>query len=45
MPIRDGGGVASPALPPGAAMELPGRGTTFFVMRPESGPPAPATGV
>ncbi|MEX1105613.1 MAG: alpha/beta fold hydrolase [Ilumatobacteraceae bacterium] len=29
MPIRDGGGVPSPALPPGAAIELPGRGTTF----------------
>ena len=29
MAIRDGGGVSSPILPPGAAMELPGRGTTF----------------
>jgi 3-oxoadipate enol-lactonase len=27
--IRDGGGVASPDLPPGEAIELPGRGTTF----------------
>ncbi|MFZ4812508.1 MAG: alpha/beta fold hydrolase, partial [Ilumatobacteraceae bacterium] len=29
MPIRDGGGVPSPDLPRGAAMDLPGRGTTF----------------
>lgn len=29
MPIRDGGGVPSPSLPMGAAMDLPGRGTTF----------------
>jgi 3-oxoadipate enol-lactonase len=27
--LRDGGGVGAPDLPPGAAMELPGRGTTF----------------
>jgi 3-oxoadipate enol-lactonase len=27
--IADGGGVASPTLPPGEAIELPGRGTTF----------------
>jgi 3-oxoadipate enol-lactonase len=35
--IRDGGGVASPTLPKGAAMELPGRGTTF--VRTLDGPP------
>lgn len=29
MAIKDGGGVATPSLPRGAAMELPGRGTTF----------------
>ncbi|MCU1362027.1 MAG: putative hydrolase [Ilumatobacteraceae bacterium] len=37
MAIRDGGGVASPQLPQGAAMELPGRGTTF--VRTVPGPP------
>ena len=41
MPIRDGGGVASPELPPGAAMELPGRGTTF--VRQVEGPPGAPT--
>ena len=29
MAIADGGGVVSPTLPPGEAVELPGRGTTF----------------
>jgi len=29
VPVRDGGEVRAPALPHGAAMELPGRGTTF----------------
>lgn len=41
MPIRDGGGVASPTLPMGAAMELPGRGTTF--VRHVAGPPGAPT--
>jgi 3-oxoadipate enol-lactonase len=41
MPIRDGGGVPSPTLPPGAAMELPGRGTTF--VRQVEGPPGAPT--
>ncbi|CAB4553920.1 MAG: alpha/beta fold hydrolase [Actinobacteria bacterium] len=41
MPIRDGGGVPSPTLPPGAAMELPGRGTTF--VRQIEGPPGAPT--
>jgi 3-oxoadipate enol-lactonase len=41
MPIRDGGGVSSPMLPPGAAMELPGRGTTF--VRQLDGPPGAPT--
>ena len=41
MPIRDGGGVSSPILPPGAAMELPGRGTTF--VRHLTGPPGAPT--
>jgi len=39
--IRDGGGVSSPILPPGAAMELPGRGTTF--VRHVEGPPGAPT--
>lgn len=34
MAIRDGGGVAAPTLPPGAALELPGRGTTFVRQLP-----------
>jgi 3-oxoadipate enol-lactonase len=39
--IRDGGGASRPDLPSGAAMELPGRGTTF--VRTVPGPPgAPA---
>ena len=37
MTLRDGGGVSYPALPAGAAMELPGRGTTF--VRQVEGPP------
>ena len=41
MAIRDGGGVSSPILPPGAAMELPGRGTTF--VRHVEGPPGAPT--
>jgi 3-oxoadipate enol-lactonase len=41
MPIRDGGGVAAPDLPPGAAMDLPDRGTTFVRQLP--GPPGAAT--
>ncbi len=41
MAIRDGGGVPSPILPPGAAMELPGRGTTF--VRHVEGPPGAPT--
>ncbi len=41
MALRDGGGVTSPALPPGAAMELPGRGTTF--VRTVTGPPGAPT--
>jgi 3-oxoadipate enol-lactonase len=41
MAIRDGGSVAEPKLPPGAAMELADRGTTF--VRQLDGPPgAPA---
>jgi len=39
--IRDGGGVSSPILPSGAAMELPGRGTTF--VRHVEGPPGAPT--
>jgi 3-oxoadipate enol-lactonase len=39
--IRDGGGVASPDLPPGEAIELPGRGTTFI--RSLAGPPGAPT--
>jgi 3-oxoadipate enol-lactonase len=41
MAIRDGGGVAAPDLPPGAAMELPDRGTTFVRQLP--GPPGAPT--
>lgn len=41
MAIRDGGGVSSPILPSGAAMELPGRGTTF--VRHVEGPPGAPT--
>ena len=41
MALRDGGGVTSPTLPPGAAMELPGRGTTF--VRTIVGPPGAPT--
>lgn len=41
MAIRDGGGVSSPDLPFGAAMELPGRGTTF--VRSVPGPPGAPT--
>lgn len=41
MAIRDGGGVSSPELPPGAAMELPGRGTTY--VRTVAGPPGAPT--
>ncbi|MFM2073219.1 MAG: hypothetical protein RLZZ623_3483, partial [Actinomycetota bacterium] len=41
MAIRDGGGVASPDLPPGEAIELPGRGTTFI--RSLAGPPGAPT--
>lgn len=37
MTLRDGGRVSSPTLPAGAAMELPGRGTTFI--RQVEGPP------
>jgi len=38
--IRDGGGVHSPTLPPGEALELPGRGTTFVrrLAGPEGAP-------
>jgi 3-oxoadipate enol-lactonase len=38
--IRDGGGVHSPTLPPGEALELPGRGTTFVrrLTGPEGAP-------
>ena len=40
MAIRDGGGVQSPTLPPGEALELPGRGTTFVrrLAGPEGAP-------
>lgn len=40
MAIRDGGGVHSPTLPPGEALELPGRGTTFVrrLAGPEGAP-------
>jgi 3-oxoadipate enol-lactonase len=41
MPLRDSGVVAAPELPPGAAMELPGRGTTFVRML--DGPPGAPT--
>ena len=41
MALRDGGSVESPALPPGAAMLLPGRGTTF--VRHIAGPPKAPT--
>ncbi len=44
MAIRDGKGVGdqpAPALPPGAPMELPGRGTTF--VRTLDGPPGAPT--
>jgi 3-oxoadipate enol-lactonase len=39
--LRDGGNVDSPDLPPGAAMHLPGRGTTF--VRTLAGPPKAPT--
>jgi 3-oxoadipate enol-lactonase len=39
--LRDGGSVESPVLPPGAAMLLPGRGTTF--VRHIAGPPKAPT--
>jgi 3-oxoadipate enol-lactonase len=40
VPIRDGGGIPSPTLPPGTAIELPGRGTTFVrqLAGPEGAP-------
>lgn len=40
MAIRDGGGVHSPTLPHGEALELPGRGTTFVrrLAGPEGAP-------
>jgi 3-oxoadipate enol-lactonase len=41
MALRDGGSVESPTLPPGAAMLLPGRGTTF--VRHVAGPPKAPT--
>ena len=41
MALRDGGTVDSPELPPGAAMHLPGRGTTFVRTLP--GPPKAPT--
>lgn len=41
MAVRDGGGVDSPTLPPGAAMFLPERGTTFVRTLP--GPPGAPT--
>ena len=42
MAIRDGEGrLRAPILPPGAAMELPGRGTTF--VRTMAGPPGAPT--
>ena len=41
MALRDGGSVESPVLPPGAAMLLPGRGTTF--VRHIAGPPKAPT--
>ncbi|MDP9463701.1 MAG: alpha/beta hydrolase [Actinomycetota bacterium] len=41
MPPRDGAGAVTPDLPPGAAMELPGRGTTF--VRTLGGPPGAPT--
>ena len=41
MAIRDGGSVTTPELPLGAAIELPGRGTTFVRTLP--GPPGAAT--
>lgn len=34
MAIRDGGGFPAPTLPPGSALELPGRGTTFVRQLP-----------
>jgi pimeloyl-ACP methyl ester carboxylesterase len=39
--LRDGGGAITPDLPPGAAMILPGRGTTFVRSLP--GPPGAPT--
>lgn len=41
MAVREGGTVAAPDLPPGAAMVLPGRGTTF--VRHLAGPPGAPT--
>ena len=41
MAIRDGGGTSAPDLPYGAAMHLPGRGTTF--VRTLEGPPGAPT--